>query len=335
MIWGETGRPGYGLYDRALGAAYLTGLFEAVGKGQGGVVMGFRLAAFADEAGPSVEEQIRALREERIPLMELRGVDGRGADTLSEREAAALRARLEENGLRVWSPRFSLRQDGHPRAVRPGVRRLPPRARRGPRARHGAPSAVQLLYPRRRRPARVPRRGSWNGSRASRRPRAAAASRSAMRTKRAFTATSPVRCEQIHRAVPELRAVFDPANFIQAGRKRSPPGRCSSPYVEYFHVKDAMPDGTVVPAGRGAGHLAELLRGYRGETLTLEPHLYDFSGLSSLEQDGARTQAAGAYGDARASFGAGGCRPARTAGGDRPAGIPLKRQEARRNNLCR
>ena len=91
------------------------------------------------------------------------------------------------------------------------------------------------------------------------------------------------------------------------------------PYVEYFHVKDAMPDGTVVPAGRGAGHLAELLRDYRGETLTLEPHLYDFSGLSSLEQDGARTQAAGAYGDARASFGRGGCRPARAAGGDRPA----------------
>lgn len=29
MIWGETGKPGYGLYDRALGAAYLCGLFEA------------------------------------------------------------------------------------------------------------------------------------------------------------------------------------------------------------------------------------------------------------------------------------------------------------------
>ena len=29
MIWGETGKPGYGLYDRALGAAYLNGLFEA------------------------------------------------------------------------------------------------------------------------------------------------------------------------------------------------------------------------------------------------------------------------------------------------------------------
>ena len=141
-----------------------------------------------------------------------------------------------------------------------------------------------------------------------------------MRTKRAFTATSPVRCEQIHRAVPELRAVFDPANFIQCGQETLAAWALLEPYVEYFHVKDAMPDGTVVPAGRGAGHLAELLRDYRGETLTLEPHLYDFSGLSSLEQDGARTQAAGAYGDARASFGRGGCRPARAAGGDRPAG---------------
>ena len=31
-IWGEDGKPGYGLYDRALGAAYLNGLFEAVEK---------------------------------------------------------------------------------------------------------------------------------------------------------------------------------------------------------------------------------------------------------------------------------------------------------------
>lgn len=30
MIWGENGKFGYGLYDRALGAAYLTGLFEAI-----------------------------------------------------------------------------------------------------------------------------------------------------------------------------------------------------------------------------------------------------------------------------------------------------------------
>jgi mannonate dehydratase len=32
MIWGEKGKPGYGLYDRALGAVYLNGLWEAVEK---------------------------------------------------------------------------------------------------------------------------------------------------------------------------------------------------------------------------------------------------------------------------------------------------------------
>ena len=32
MIWGETGKPGYGLFDRALGAVYINGLFEACEK---------------------------------------------------------------------------------------------------------------------------------------------------------------------------------------------------------------------------------------------------------------------------------------------------------------
>ena len=32
MIWGEKAMPGYGLYDRALGAAYICGLWEAVDK---------------------------------------------------------------------------------------------------------------------------------------------------------------------------------------------------------------------------------------------------------------------------------------------------------------
>ena len=32
MIWGESAMPGYGLYDRALGAVYLQGLWEAIVK---------------------------------------------------------------------------------------------------------------------------------------------------------------------------------------------------------------------------------------------------------------------------------------------------------------
>jgi len=34
MIWGEVAMPGYGLYDRALGATYINGLWEAIEKSQ-------------------------------------------------------------------------------------------------------------------------------------------------------------------------------------------------------------------------------------------------------------------------------------------------------------
>ena len=33
MIWGEQGRPGYGLYDRGLGIMYLQGLWDAIAAG--------------------------------------------------------------------------------------------------------------------------------------------------------------------------------------------------------------------------------------------------------------------------------------------------------------
>jgi len=34
MIWDEVAMPGYGLYDRALGAAYICGLWEAIEKSE-------------------------------------------------------------------------------------------------------------------------------------------------------------------------------------------------------------------------------------------------------------------------------------------------------------
>lgn len=34
MIWDEKAMPGYGLYDRALGATYLSGLWEAIDRGE-------------------------------------------------------------------------------------------------------------------------------------------------------------------------------------------------------------------------------------------------------------------------------------------------------------
>ena len=52
MIWGETGRPGYGLYDRALGATYLLGLWEGLGE------EGKRGRGEEEEKGRREEEKI-------------------------------------------------------------------------------------------------------------------------------------------------------------------------------------------------------------------------------------------------------------------------------------
>ena len=60
-------------------------------------------------------------------------------------------------------------------------------------------------------------------------------------------------------------------------------------YVNYMHIKDALPDGRVVPPGEGIGALPELLRRFAaqgGELLSLEPHLTEFVGLKSLEREG-------------------------------------------------
>jgi len=50
-----------------------------------------------------------------------------------------------------------------------------------------------------------------------------------------------------------------------------------------MHIKDALEDGKVVPAGKGIGNLPYLLSKYKGEVLTLEPHLSVFSGFEKLE----------------------------------------------------
>ena len=55
------------------------------------------------------------------------------------------------------------------------------------------------------------------------------------------------------------------------------------------HIKDALPNGQVVPPGKGTGNVAAIVKAYGqqgGKILSLEPHLTEFVGLKSLEQPG-------------------------------------------------
>jgi len=89
-----------------------------------------------------------------------------------------------------------------------------------------------------------------------------------------------VRCVDLLRSVnsPKLRAAFDFANFVQAGERPLDNWQMLRPWVAHIHVKDARAgSGQVVPAGQGDGQIEPILidawrNGYRG-FLSLEPHL--------------------------------------------------------------
>lgn len=97
---------------------------------------------------------------------------------------------------------------------------------------------------------------------------------------------TPENCVELHKEFPRLRAVFAPANFVQCGVETLSAWDMLKEYVEYIHVKDALADGTVMPAGMGIGNLPEIISDYLalgGEVMTVEPHLKVFAGFSALE----------------------------------------------------
>lgn len=89
-----------------------------------------------------------------------------------------------------------------------------------------------------------------------------------------------VDCVDLLKAInsPKLRAAFDFANFVQVGENPLENWPVLKPFVTHIHVKDAKrAEDQVVPAGQGDGQLEPILAdawksGYRG-FLSLEPHL--------------------------------------------------------------
>ncbi len=87
-------------------------------------------------------------------------------------------------------------------------------------------------------------------------------------------------CLDLMRSInsPKLRNAFDFANFIMCGEHPLDNWKLLKPYTLHIHVKDALlKDRTIVPAGQGDGQVEEILvdayrSGYR-EFVSLEPHL--------------------------------------------------------------
>jgi sugar phosphate isomerase/epimerase len=106
---------------------------------------------------------------------------------------------------------------------------------------------------------------------------------------------TPERCRDLIESIgsPNLRATFDPANFVMVGV--APFDRAYPllrDYIAYHHIKDArLADRSVQVAGAGDGQIeavlrAEAARGFRGFA-SLEPHLQiggRYAGFSGPER---------------------------------------------------
>ncbi len=85
----------------------------------------------------------------------------------------------------------------------------------------------------------------------------------------------------------ELKCVFDMGNFVLDGYDPMEAYELLRDYIEYFHIKDSLSAGAIVPPGCGEARIAEIISRHAEHSrkdffVTLEPHLETFSGLNAL-----------------------------------------------------
>ena len=270
--------------------------------------MKFNLAAFADEAGAELSVQIAAMRKNGIGMLEMRGVDGKNCAQLTVEEAKDVQKRLADAGLKVWSlgspfGKINIEEDFEPHLEK--LRRSLEVCRETgiERIRMFSFYMPEGKDPANYRQAVIDRMGRMLDAAED------AGIKLCHENEKGIYGDNAPRCLDLYKTFEgRLGGIFDPANFLQVGQETLPALEMLSPYITYMHVKDAvLSNGHVVPAGRGDGHLAELLAHFAKReddmTLTLEPHLRVFSGLSGLEREGERSNVGDyAYATAEEAF---------------------------------
>ena len=257
--------------------------------------MNYRLCAFADEADQRITGQIAAMQRNGIRLLEIRGVDGENISVLSPAKVREVAHLLQENGIAVWSigsptGKVTLRDDWN--AHLDSFKGMLDAA-----GTLGASAFRMFSFydAQNEKDEVIDRLGTLCDIAGS------YSIKLCHENEKGIFGDTPERTRILLDALPQLGGIFDPANFIQCGAEILPAWELLKDRIDYLHVKDALKNGSVVPAGYGAGHLETVVRDFLsrgGQVLTLEPHLAEFTGLKGLEQEGERT----IVGSARFSF---------------------------------
>ena len=250
--------------------------------------MKYKLSAFADESSNAFSGQIDALKRNGFGFLEIRNLDGKNVTELTTAEARELARKMEDNGLKVWSmgsPIGKIRIDDDFAAHMDLYRHTLDLA-----GEFGAKNIrlFSFFMPKDKAPE-VFRDLVLERMAAFAEVAKAYGVTPCHENEKGIYGDVAERCLQIHEAVPEIKAVFDPANFVQCGQDTLQAWEMLGGYVHYMHIKDALPNGNVVAPGAGKGNVPALLSKYLargGEVLSLEPHLYEFTGLNALEQEG-------------------------------------------------
>lgn len=250
-----------------------------------------RLCAFADEAGSALSEQISAMKQNGVDGLEIRFVDGKNVTELTETQAREIRKQLDGNGLFVWSigspiGKISLEDDidAHIELFRKTLYLSDILGAEHFRlfsffVGHGdCEKRQEEVFDNFNKFIEISKNSDVL---------------LCHENEKGIFGDTDERCLSLLNEFPTVRAVFDPANFVQCAVDTKKAWQLLSPYVEYMHIKDAKQNGGVVPAGKGDGNLKYLIDEYLKSgknVLTVEPHLTVFDGLSKLETDGKRTE---------------------------------------------
>lgn len=263
-----------------------------------------KIYAFADEAGQSLETQIAAMKENHLDGLEIRGIDGANIADITAEKAREIKNRLDSEGLRIWSigspiGKIGIETDDFNAHFEKFKRSLNIADILGAECYRLFSFYVGQNYDSCKNEV-IDRLGLFAE---------AAAGHNIMlchENEKGIYGDAALRCLEIHKALPQIKAVFDPANFIQCGQDTLEAWEVLKPYVKYLHIKDALADGSVVPAGKGIGHIKSIAEDYMlrgGNAFTLEPHLTVFDGLSELEQSDEKSKIGQyVYESSRAAF---------------------------------
>ncbi len=249
----------------------------------------FILSAFADEASPDFTAQLETLKRHEIPLVEVRGVDGKNILDLTDEELDIAVEKLNAYGIgvsAVGSPigKISINDDfaphfeKHKRAVEIAKKLGTTRIRMFSFFMPKDEDPEQYFEAVVERTKAMVEYAEANGVHCCH------------ENEKGIYGDTLARVQKLHAAVPGLRLVFDPANYIQCQDRPADNFAALSHMIDYMHIKDAfLKDGAVVPAGEGDGSVPEILASLAKTEntymLTLEPHLAVFSGLQNLQDE--------------------------------------------------